>query len=156
MGYRSVVALVIHKTHEQAMLADNDIAQVLSEVDKKLEDDESLLFFWEDTKWYSDDKEISALMAFLSNIDDCDDYLFIRLGESDDDTEIEGSWWNNPFEMGYARRIEFNDPSKPSAQIADLKSQNTRADATNCAHCGRPLNDPGMGPLYKHCPICEP
>jgi hypothetical protein len=37
-----------------------------------------------------------------------------------------------------------------------LKNENTKQNATNCASCGGKLKDPGMGPLYKHCPKCEP
>jgi len=38
----------------------------------------------------------------------------------------------------------------------NLKVANTRPDAMICAACGCPLKDPGMGPVYKHCPKCEP
>jgi len=37
-----------------------------------------------------------------------------------------------------------------------LKKANTYPLATNCVSCGNKLKDPGMGPLYKHCPKCEP
>lgn len=37
-----------------------------------------------------------------------------------------------------------------------LKAANTSRDARFCAACGGPLKDPGMGPMYKHCPRCEP
>lgn len=37
-----------------------------------------------------------------------------------------------------------------------LKSKNTTSNATHCDSCGAELKDPGMGPSYKHCPICEP
>jgi len=40
--------------------------------------------------------------------------------------------------------------------IIDLKKLNTQAGSTICAKCGSQLKDPGMGPVYKHCPICEP
>lgn len=35
------------------------------------------------------------------------DYLFIRIGESDDDTEYRGGFWENPFGMCLVRRITF-------------------------------------------------
>jgi hypothetical protein len=38
----------------------------------------------------------------------------------------------------------------------NLKTANTSPSATNCVSCGGKLKDPGMGPLYKHCPKCEP
>jgi hypothetical protein len=157
MGYRSYVALTIRKAHGPAMLADQGIAQLLSEADDRLEDDGALLFHWDSIKWYHDDQEIAALDRFLSDLDEYDDYLFIRLGESDDDTEIQGGWWDNPFDLGYVRRIEFNNPSAVPARIADLKSLNTRPEAKVCAQCGAALNDPMPGlPSMKHCPVCEP
>ena len=33
------------------------------------------------------------------------DYLFIRIGESDDDTEYRGGFWENPFNMCLNRSI---------------------------------------------------
>lgn len=38
----------------------------------------------------------------------------------------------------------------------ELKRLNTKPGAKNCASCGSPLSDPGMGPTFKHCPTCEP
>ncbi|MFA5049146.1 MAG: hypothetical protein WC516_09035 [Patescibacteria group bacterium] len=37
-----------------------------------------------------------------------------------------------------------------------LKAFNTTQQAIKCAYCGAVLKDPGLGPMYKHCPICEP
>ena len=42
------------------------------------------------------------------------------------------------------------------SDIIDLKKLNTQSNSTVCASCGNQLKDPGMGPIYKHCPICEP
>jgi len=44
--------------------------------------------------------------------------------------------------------------STPS--LVDLKSLNTCPDAKACAKCGGKLKDPGLGPTYRHCPVCEP
>ena len=38
----------------------------------------------------------------------------------------------------------------------DLKEMNTAPNATHCVKCGGRLKDPGLGPTYKHCPVCEP
>jgi len=40
--------------------------------------------------------------------------------------------------------------------VANLKTANTKPEATHCAACGGKLKDPGMGPTYKYCPKCEP
>jgi hypothetical protein len=157
MGYRSEVALCVRNDHKSELITNPDIVRVLLNADAKLEDEDGFLFHWGWIKWYDDDKEIAALMTFLANLEDSDDFLFIRLGEDDADTDIQGGWWDNPFDMGYARRIEFANPSEPPARISDLKSLNTRPEASACAQCGAKLNDPmpGMSSM-KHCPVCEP
>ena len=45
---------------------------------------------------------------------------------------------------------------QPVWDVASLKIANTRPDAMKCAKCGSDLKDPGYGPLYRHCPKCEP
>lgn len=155
MGYYSQVALCVRAAHKDAMMADPNIVACLLDVDDTLEDEDGMLYHWCFVKW----RETSALMSFLYNIDDDNDFLFIRLGEEDADTDIEGGWWNNPFDIKYVRRIEFCSSSArrcPPVQTMDLKSLNTRADAADCAQCGEALSDPGLGPKYKHCPRCEP
>jgi hypothetical protein len=51
--------------------------------------------------------------------------------------------------------ILVDDQDNSSLKI-DLKAKNTSSSATHCISCGSKLKDPGMGPLYKHCPKCEP
>jgi hypothetical protein len=51
--------------------------------------------------------------------------------------------------------FEVVDIISPQKTI-NLKTANISPSATNCASCGGKLKDPGMGPLYKHCPKCEP
>lgn len=158
MGYCSQVALCVRTVHKAAMMADPNVVTCLSDADETLEDEDGMLYHWDSVKWYNGSVDVDALMGFLHNIDDSDDFLFIRLGEDDSDTDIEGGWWDNPFDMGYARRIEFCNPSASLnlTRIMDLKSLNTRAGVTDCAQCGEALSDPGLGPTYKHCPMCEP
>jgi hypothetical protein len=45
---------------------------------------------------------------------------------------------------------------QPVWDATSLKIANTRPDAVKCAKCGSNLKDPGCGPLYRHCPKCEP
>jgi len=44
----------------------------------------------------------------------------------------------------------------PPPSIISLKIANTQPGIINCVKCGGKLKDPGMGPIYKHCPVCEP
>lgn len=51
----------------------------------------------------------------------------------------------------------FFGTSAPQALATDeLKRRNTDPATAICAQCGGALSDPGFGPAYKHCPICEP
>lgn len=66
-------------------------------------------YVWEGIKWYEnndDYPEVRFFQNFLKTLD-CSDYLFIRIGESFDDVEIDGTWWNNPFGMHIAREIKL-------------------------------------------------
>lgn len=158
MGYRSEIGLVVRKIHKQAMLSDPDIAQILSEADTRLEFNDGLLFYWDYIKWYCGDTQVAALESFLGNLADYD-YLLMKLGENDIDTEIAGEWWENPFDLEYVRHLEFKNPGvfPKQTHVVDLKNLNTRIEAKTCAQCGTLLNNPVPGmPSMKHCPMCEP
>lgn len=159
MGYRSEVALAIRKSHEKEMIADPNIVKALGWADERIETADALLFIWSWIKWYEDYDEVASVMKFLNKIEEYDDFLFLRLGEGDEDVETHGGWWDNPFDLEYVRRLDYQDPSncRSAPRIADLKSRNTDPRATSCAQCGAVLCDPmpGMSSM-KHCPKCEP
>jgi hypothetical protein len=82
--------------------------------------------------------------------------------------EILGRIHGNP-DMGslilWLRQLSGADlsPLKPFLAVAaptlaadELKRRNTDPAATACAQCGGALADPGMGPMFRHCPWCEP
>ena len=119
MGYRSDVGLCLsvsateklqntlqeHKNNQNPGY--KEITDFLNCADKKEQNDNGeSAYYWSCLKWYKDYAEVSFIKSFLSELDD-DQHLFICLGESDDDTEIIGSWWDNPFGMSYMRSIIF-------------------------------------------------
>jgi hypothetical protein len=63
-------------------------------------------YYWESIKWYDDYSDVSFVEAFLEKLNE-DDYLFIRLGESDDDNEIKGDFWDNPLHMSMIKAVVF-------------------------------------------------
>lgn len=67
------------------------------------------LWLWQDIKWYADYEDVSA-MEHLLNLADDPDYLFIRIGDDSDDTEVQGCYWDNPFGLYLARQICFERP----------------------------------------------
>ena len=49
-------------------------------------------------------------MSFIENLLaelDWKDFLFIRIGEDYDDTEVRGDFWDNPFEIRLERSINI-------------------------------------------------
>ena len=56
-------------------------------------------YLWECVKWYEDFSDVSFIENLLAELD-WKDFLFIRIGEDYDDTEVRGDFWDNPFELG--------------------------------------------------------
>jgi hypothetical protein len=120
MGYRSDVGLCLTNTGRKALEArilaleagdekTQHIRNLLHTAFYKMEDKETgaVAWFWESVKWYADYDDVSFIENFLQELDD-NEYLFIRIGESEDDTEIRGIFWDNPFNMYLSREIIFD------------------------------------------------
>ena len=71
------------------------------------QDSGAVAWLWEHLKWYADYDDVAFIESLLRNLDD-DDYYFIRVGESNDDTEIHGGFWDNPLGMCLVRGIAFD------------------------------------------------
>ncbi len=118
MGYHSEVALTISSKCVEALenkinncqnTAKSALCTLLENADEKGIDDSTgdKFWYWNWIKWYHDYPEICMLEEFMSSLD-YDEYLFIRLGEDMNDTEIYGSYYDNPFEMHVHHTIEIN------------------------------------------------
>ncbi len=61
-------------------------------------------------KWYTDDPEyfpeVDFIEKLLSELED-EDFRVIRIGEDNDDTDVRGTFWENPFDMELGRCITF-------------------------------------------------
>jgi hypothetical protein len=91
---------------------EGEIAKTVRELigDAELREDKesaAAAYLWRDIKWYSDYPEVSFVETFLA-VEEDDDYLFIRIGESDDDTDYRGAYWENPLGMHLVRGIAFD------------------------------------------------
>ncbi len=117
MGYRSDVGLCLTATGKKALDAkltaldpDAETTQYIHELlhspYKKREDQDSgaVAWVWESVKWYSEYESVAFIDTLLESLDDAD-YFFIRVGESEDDTEIHGGFQENPFGMCLMRGI---------------------------------------------------
>lgn len=124
MGYRSEVGLALTRKGVEALenrLASPEIGEevrqrireFLDHTDKHAKDEESgqEAWYWEYLKWYTDDPahfpEVDFIEKLMAELPD-GDFRFIRIGEDYDDTEMRGSFWENPFDMELGRYISFS------------------------------------------------
>ncbi len=54
-------------------------------------------------------EEIACINSVMEELDD-EDFLFIRIGEDFEDLEIQGRYWDNPFNLDVVRTVEFSLP----------------------------------------------
>ncbi len=66
-------------------------------------------FHWDSVKWYQMFEEIACINSVMEELDD-EDFLFIRIGEDFEDIEIQGRYWDNPFNLDVVRTVEFSLP----------------------------------------------
>ena len=118
MGYRSDVALAMtgktletfrQKITELPEQTRKEVEPLLNEwADKHLTEDGSECWFWKDLKWYTGWPEhyldIDFVDKFLDEADD-EEFYFVRVGEDYDDNEIDGLWWDNPFNISFCREL---------------------------------------------------
>ena len=128
MGYRSDVALALShaaalKLHELVKVTEDRDKTSLVRMPERHVVDEATgheIFYWEYMKWYDDDrtdeayKDVCFVADFIDSLESSE-YLFCRVGEDTDDTEIRGEFWSNPFDLGIVRRIEFSNPNTHDA-----------------------------------------
>jgi len=120
MGYRSDVGLCLTENGKKTLEAKfteleagaastGYIHDLLNPPRNKHEDPESgaVAWLWEYLKWYTDYEDVAFFENLMNDLD-YDDYYFIRMGESDDDVEIRGGFWENPFGMCLVRSIVFD------------------------------------------------
>ena len=119
MGYRSDIGLAlkqsaVHTLHQKLNALDKNseafssITDFIAYADKHHEDTDSgaEVYLWEGSKWYEEFSDVSFIENLLAELD-WKDFLFIRIGEDYDDTEVRGDFWDNPFELGLTRKISM-------------------------------------------------
>lgn len=123
MGYYSDVALVLTREGVEKLnnrLADPSLPEktrdetkcLLDHPDRHLTDEESgaQIWYWQSIKWYDCSPEyypeIDFITQFLMELDD-EEYRFIRVGEEYDDSEVQGDFWDDPFDLCLNRTISL-------------------------------------------------
>tara|TARA_R110002110_G_scaffold313416_1_gene526687 strand:- start:1101 stop:1463 length:363 start_codon:yes stop_codon:yes gene_type:complete len=108
MGYRSDVAIAIHKDLQGDFLAFLNTTELMAEIfgdtsdfelDKDYQGHGHWLFTVDSVKWYSSYKDIQMFEKFFALMDEDDDtqskYRFVRIGEQTDDVEERGDWYDS-------------------------------------------------------------
>lgn len=119
MGYYSEAALVFTAKGAEtmrSMIGEQQLGMALRtrnflEESMHAVDSESRaeFFHWDSVKWYLVFEEIACINSVMEELDD-EDFLFIRIGEDFEDLEIQGSYWENPFNLDVVRTVEFSLP----------------------------------------------
>ena len=121
MGYRSDVAIAIHKDLQGEFLTflntEKLMAQIFGEMsdfnlDKDYQSEGQWLFTADQIKWYADwDEvypEIHMFEKFMDTMEEVvekrEKYRFIRIGEELEDIEYRGDWWES--EIHVRREIQ--------------------------------------------------
>jgi len=117
MGYRSDVAIAIHKDLQGEFLTFLNTTELMAhifgdmsdfEFDKDYQCDGHWLFTCSSVKWYTDYKDIGMFEKFFDAMDEDDDhqvkYRFIRIGEESEDVEHRGYWHDS--EIYVSREIQ--------------------------------------------------
>tara|TARA_Y100000034_G_scaffold127050_1_gene179239 strand:+ start:39 stop:410 length:372 start_codon:yes stop_codon:yes gene_type:complete len=111
MGYRSEVAIAIHKDVHGEFLAFLKTEELMREIftsgwfelEKDFQGKGHWLFTQDRIKWYDgfpdEYPEVDMFERFFNQMDDDDDteskYRFVRIGESNDDIEERGEWYDS-------------------------------------------------------------
>ena len=85
-----------------------DLTSLFEGADVIKQDDCARAWYWDGFRWYSSDRDIAFLEAYLCELD-WDQYLFIRVGEDLGDIDYHGGLWDNPFGMCLTRGVEFDE-----------------------------------------------
>ena len=117
MGYRSDVAIAIHKDLQGEFLTFLNTTELMAEIfgdmsdfnlNKDYQGDGHWLFTVSSIKWYSSYKDIEMFEKFFNAMDEDDDhqekYRFIRIGEESEDIERRGDWHDS--EIYVSREIQ--------------------------------------------------
>ena len=108
MGYRSDVAIAIHKDQIGEFLTFLNTTELMAEIfgdmsdfhlDKDYQEEGHWLFTVDSVKWYSSYKDIQMFEKFFTAMDETVEhnaqYRFLRIGEQVEDIEYRGEWWDS-------------------------------------------------------------
>ena len=117
MGYRYEVVLVLSKEAREALKEKlnalskeekENIESMFSCSDRRfIHESGAELIHWTWVKWYNSYPEIAFIENFLDNCED-EDYYLMRIGEDLGDIELQGYFYDNPFDANIETRINYH------------------------------------------------
>ena len=110
MGYRSDVRISTNKADYQKFVEYvGNIKGLISDNGPEFydEDEDSVIFGWDQVKWYEEYDDVSTVMNALDELSGECCFEYIRVGDDDDDIEhrVYGNWWNLERHLGTETRI---------------------------------------------------
>jgi hypothetical protein len=106
MGYISEVAIAIRRTAYQELIEgipeNTEAIKSLIDSAEVTKKNDGILLYWDAIKWYSADTE--KFMESLYAIDS-DNFYKVEVGESLEDNQTDGAYWDNPFNICITRSI---------------------------------------------------
>ena len=129
MGYYSDVGLALTRTGVdflQSRLASsevsdelrNEVNTLLAYAERHYTDTASgaEVWYWDWIKWYDSKpygfQDVCFIMDTLADLED-DNYIFIRIGEEYNDTEVMGGFFENPFDFELTRGMTISETYQP-------------------------------------------
>lgn len=120
MGYRSNVALAMSKQVRDDFLrrlsSENitndtrkEVRFLFKNADRHINDPDTgaEAWYWSAMKWYPGYPDVDFIEGVMSELNE-EEFYFARVGESYDDNDIQGCWWDNPFGIRFCRKIVFD------------------------------------------------
>jgi hypothetical protein len=126
MGYRSEVAIAMKRDFFTKVIeiAPDATRELIKSADKFLTCGDSVFLSWGYIKWYTDGND--SVGSFYRAIQKCanrdkyssDGYYLVEIGEDSDHNVTEGSFWDNPWNLGIIRQIHAEDYGKEASLSA--------------------------------------
>lgn len=119
MGYRSDVVLCLTKKGMDKLTvalkqAEKDtpdhilnIKRLFGTPDRVDEASGAVAYIWDCVKWREDYAWVIFAEDFMCDLES-EDYYFLRVGEDDDDVDIRGRFYSNPFNARLKKSIVIN------------------------------------------------
>jgi hypothetical protein len=176
MGYCSYVALCFSPAGEAAFQKEYgaalrapksdfppDSESILKHPDSHYEKQGATLRIWEAVKWHKEDlPELLFLHGFIDELG-YRDRLFLRYGEELGDTEKDGGYYENPFNLTLTRSFAFEvqpgDSIKPTHLILCLSPKSEKLFSKVCDEALSALDTPlknAWQRIITVTPICVP